>query len=250
MSSGSISQAPYSATLSSESEDQPRIHPFETFRPSMDYNTFNSEVLRPYLRDARVRRSDRASSQLRLTFAPNRSSIEELLSFLEETDYNRTLHDTSSSVMDSQPPNILPLDGFISGNRPDCFVWEGGFFEKGASVILGDSGRMGVVKGICGIGRNFTMRGIEEYGRSPEEVPICRMVISACPTSAALSLAHRLASLFFSPFLGSMADFLGAGGMEDVIEKGDISASSLSTITSSSEIRAGGDEEYSEVEDN
>jgi hypothetical protein len=109
---------------------------------------------------------------------------------------------------------------------------------------------MGVVKGICRIGRNFTMRGIEEYGCSPEEVPICRMVISACPTSAALSLAHRLALLFFSPFLGSMADFLGAGGMEDVIEKGDISASSLSTITSSSEIRAGGDEEYSEVEDN
>jgi hypothetical protein len=47
-----------------------------------------------------------------------------------------------------------------------------------------------------------------------------------------------------------MADFLGAGGMEDAIEKGDISATSLSTITSSSEIRAAGDEEYSEVEGN
>jgi hypothetical protein len=36
MSSGSISQVPYLATLSPESEDQPRIHPFETFCPSMD----------------------------------------------------------------------------------------------------------------------------------------------------------------------------------------------------------------------
>jgi hypothetical protein len=117
-------------------------------------------------------------------------------------------------------------------------------------VILGDSGGMGVVKGICRIGGNFTMRGIEEDGHFPEEVPICCMVISACPTSVALSLAHRLVSLFFSPFLGSMADFLRAGGMEDVIEKGDTSASSLSMITSSSEIRAGGDEGYSEVEEN
>jgi hypothetical protein len=155
-----------------------------------------------------------------------------------------------SLVMDSQPASVLLLDGFISGNQPDCFVWEGGFFEKGSFVLLGDSGRMGVVKGVCGFGRNFTMRGIEEYGPSPEEVPIRRMVISTCPTSAALSLAHYLVLLFFSPFLGSMADFLGARGMEDVIEKGDIFASSLSTITSSSEIRAGGDEVYSEVEEN
>jgi hypothetical protein len=157
---------------------------------------------------------------------------------------------SSSLVLDSQPATDLLLHGFISGNRPDCIVWEGEFFEKGSFVLLGDSRRNGIVKGICGFGRNFTMRGIEEYGPSPEEFPICCMVISTCPTSAALSLAHHVMSLFFSPFLGSMADFLGTGGMEDIIEKGDISASSLSTITSSSEVRAGGDEGYSEVEEN
>jgi hypothetical protein len=115
-------------------------------------------------------------------------------------------------------------------------------------VLLGDGGRMGIVKGICGFGKNFTMRGIKEYGPSLEEVPIHHMVVSTCPTSAALSFPHHLVLLFF-PFLRSMADFLGAGGMEDTIEKGDISATSLSTITSS-EIRAAGDEEYSKVEGN
>jgi hypothetical protein len=77
--------------------------------------------------------------------------------------------------------------------------------------------------------------------------------VSACPTSVALSLAHHLVSLFLSPFLGSMLNFLGDGGMEDIMEKGDvidISAASLSTITSPSEIGVAGDEEYSEVDRN
>ena len=50
------------------------------------------------------------------------------------------------------PTHILPLTGFISGNRLDCFVWEGRFFEKGSFVVLGESGRTGTVKGICGFG--------------------------------------------------------------------------------------------------
>jgi hypothetical protein len=155
--------------------------------------------------------------------------------------------------MAPHPTHILPLTGFVSGNCPDCFVWEGGFFKKGSFVVLGESGRMGTVKGICEFGRNFTLRGFEEYGESLDEVPICRMVVSACPTSAALSLAHRLASLCLSPFLGSMLDFLGERGMEDTLEKDDltdISATSLITLISSSEGGVAGDKEYFEVEGN
>ena len=160
---------------------------------------------------------------------------------------------TSSVRTPQQPTSITPLEGFVSPTCPDTIVWEGGFFQKGSFVLLGESGRMGNIKGLCGFGRNFTMRGFKEYGHSVDEVPIHHMVVFACPTSAALLLAHCLASTCLSPFLGSMADFLGAGGMEDVIEKGDpinVSATSLSTITSSSEIKAAGDEEYSGVEEN
>ena len=86
-----------------------------------------------------------------------------------------------------------------------------------------------------------------------DEVPIRHLVISACPSSAALSLAHRLVSLFFSSFLGSMLDFLGKRGMEDTLEKDDltdISATSLSIIISPSEIGVAGDKEYLEAEGN
>ena len=79
------------------------------------------------------------------------------------------------------------------------------------------------------------------------------MVVSASPTSAALSVAHHLASLFLSPFLGSMLDFLGEGGMEDTLEEDDltdISAMSLSTLISPSEVGFAGDEEYLEAEGN
>jgi len=242
------------------SENPTRIHPLETYRPSMDYDRFESEVIRPYLRTARIRRVDHASSQLHLTLAPGRASFVDLLSVLEETDYNQSLRSMESSVMPTpsldeapHPTRILPLTGFIGGNRPDCFVWEGGFFKKGSFVVLGESGRTGTVKGICGFGRNFILRGFEEYGKSQDEVPINRMVVSASPTSAALSMAHRLASLFLSPFLGSMLDFLGEGGMEDILEKDDltnISDTSLNTLISSSEGGVAGVEEYLEAEGN
>ena len=97
------------------------------------------------------------------------------------------------------------------------------------------------------------MRGFEEYGESLEKVPIYHMVISVCPTLAALSVAHHLASLFLSPFLGSMLDFLGKGGKKDTLEKDDltdISAMSLSTLISPSEVGVACDKEYFEVEGN
>jgi hypothetical protein len=86
-----------------------------------------------------------------------------------------------------------------------------------------------------------------------DEVSIYCIVISACPTSVALSLAHCLVSLFLSSFSESTLDFLGQGWMEDNVEKGDavdFSTVSLCTITSPSEIGVAGDEEYSEDEGN
>ena len=226
----------------------------------MDYNNFESEVICPYLQAAQICRADQSLSQLCLTFAPGQASIADLLSTLEETDYNLSLRSLDSSPAPTlsqnatpHPTCILPLTGFISGNCLDCFVWEEGFFKKGLFVVLDDSGRVGTVKGICGFGWNFTLRGFEKYGKSLDEVPISCMVISACLTSAALSLAYHLASLFLSPFLGSMLDFLGERGMEDTLEKDDltdISAMSLNTLISPSEVGVAGDEEYLEAEAN
>ena len=250
-----LSRLTQDRSFSVGSENPTRIHPLETFRPSMDYDKFESEVIHPYLWTARIRRADHASSQLHLTLAPGRASFVDLLSTLEETDYNQSLRSLESSVTPTpsldEPPHpicILPLTGFISGNRPDCFVWEGGFFKKGSFVVLGESGRTGTVKGICGFGCNFILRGFEEYGKSQDKVPINHMIVSASPTLVALSVAHRLASLFLSPFLGSMLDFLGEGGMEDSLEKDDltdISDMSQGTLISPSEVEVAGNEEYS-----
>jgi hypothetical protein len=87
---------------------------------------------------------------------------------------------SSSLVTASLSTCIIPLVGFVSGKHLDCFLWEGRFFEKGSVVILGESGRLGLVKGICGNGKNFIMRRIEEYGLSLDgEVQIQCMVVSA-----------------------------------------------------------------------
>ena len=120
-------------------------------------------------------------------------------------------------------------------------------------MILNDSGRAETVKGICSFEQNFTMREFKEYGKSMDEVLICHIVISACPTSAALSLTHHTVSFFLSPFLGSMPDFMGKGGMEDSVEEGDaidVSTVSLSTITFPSGLGFAGNGEYPEVEGN
>ena len=152
----------------------------------------------------------------------------------------------------SHPTCILPLTSFIRGNHPDYFVCEGAFFQKGLFVVLNESGRTNTVKAICRFGLNFTLRGFEDYAESLNKVPIYCMVISACPHQW-LSVAHHLASLFLSPFLGSMLNFLGGGGMEDTSEKDDltdISAMSLRTLISPSEVGVASDKEYLEVEGN
>ena len=154
-------------------------------------------------------------------------SFADLLSALEETAYNQPLYSLESSVTSTpsldeapHPTCILPPTGFISENHPDCFIWQGEFFKKGSFVILSESGRMGSVMTICGFGQNFILRGFEEHNRSLDDVLIYHMVISACPT-------YHLASLFLSPFLRSMLHFLSEGGMEDTLEKDDLTDISL-----------------------
>jgi hypothetical protein len=105
-------------------------------------------------------------------------------------------------------------------------------------VVLGGSGRLGTVMGICGIGRNYIMRGIKECGQILEgEVPIQRMVVSARPTSMGLLYIHHFLLRFLSVFLGSMSDYLDEEGAEEAGRKGevlDVSAGSLGMITLSS----------------
>jgi hypothetical protein len=235
------------------------IHPLDTFRPSMDYPQFESEVIRPYLREARARQTYHAASQLPITFSPGRSSITDILLFLEETDYNSRLNHVSTptalspstpTVIAPQPIIVLPLVGSISSQHLDCFIWQGGFFEKGSVVVLGESGKFGTVMGICGFGRNYIMWRIKESGRILEgEVKIRRMVVSARPTSAGLLLAHRFLSRFLSVFLGSLSDFLDKdGGGDEKVQVMDISAGSSGMITSSSEIGNMDSGDYSDVE--
>ena len=86
-----ISHLTQDQSFSVGSENPTWIHPLETLCPSMDYDQFELEVICPYLQAARIHRADHASSQLQLTLAPGRVSFVDLLSALEETDYNQSL---------------------------------------------------------------------------------------------------------------------------------------------------------------
>jgi hypothetical protein len=66
------------------------------------------------------------------------------------------------------------LKGHISRRKPDCFIWEAGFFEKGSKVILGESGRLATVTGLCGLGKNYIMmRIIVTRGHLEGKIRIC-----------------------------------------------------------------------------
>jgi hypothetical protein len=119
--------------------------------------------------------------------------------------------------------------------------------------MLGKSGQTGIVKGICGIGQNYIMRGFEESGQRLEgEVQIQQMVVSALPSSPGLLLFFRLLSWIFPVFLGSMLDFINASDDEDEEEDEDdgdegileISAMSLGMMASPSEIDSMDTDEY------
>ena len=86
---------------------------------------------------------------------------------------------------------------------------EGGFFKKGSEVILGSSGRMARVLGVCGLGRNYVMMRVQELGGILEgETVIQRMVVSSPPTLLWLVLLQIFVSRLFKPILGLMLDFM------------------------------------------
>jgi hypothetical protein len=134
--------------MSSFEREEKLVHPIETFQNSTDYCQFESTVIQPFLREAQGQAIIYADSQLGISTAPGRPSIEDIYHFLNETDYNRNFQllpnkstfskNTSVSTCPVSTPQLV---GYISKKHPDCFVLEEGFFEKGLEVILGSSGR-------------------------------------------------------------------------------------------------------------
>ena len=69
--------------------EEKHVHLIETFRNLTDYCQFESTVIWPFLREARGWAIIYADSQLSISTAPGRPSIEDICHFLNETDYNR-----------------------------------------------------------------------------------------------------------------------------------------------------------------
>jgi hypothetical protein len=101
------------------------------------------------------------------------------------------------------------FEGYVSSKQLDCFVWEGGFFEEGSSVILGNNVRLAKVMGVVGVGWNYFMMGLKDSGRTLEgEMTLQRMVVSIEPSHFHLSLFQCFQLHFLKHFLGSMLNFL------------------------------------------
>jgi hypothetical protein len=190
------------------------VHPMETYRASKDYALFEAEKIRPFMRAAHDRASLFKESRLPLVVASGRPSIDNILNFLKETDYHNSLRSTNTPLPHSSS-KVAPVDphyfleGYISSKRLDCFVWEGGFFEEGSSVILGSDARLAKVMGVVGVGRNYFMMGLKDSGRALEgELTLRRMVVSIEPSHFRLSLFQRFQLHFLKRFLGSMLNFL------------------------------------------
>ena len=190
------------------------VHPMETYCASKDYALFEAEKIRPFMCAARNRAALFKESQLPLVVSSGCPSIDNILNFLKETDYHNSLHSTniplpcSSSTVAPVDPHYF-LEGYVSSKRLDCFVWEGGFFEEGSSVILGSDARLAKVMGVVGVGRNYFMMGLKDSGRALEgEVTLRRMVVSIEPSHFRLSLFQRFQLYFLKRFLGSMLNFL------------------------------------------
>jgi len=101
------------------------------------------------------------------------------------------------------------LEGYVSSKQLDCFVWEGGFFEEGSSVILGNNARLAKFLGVVGVGRNYFMMGLKDSGKALEgEMTLRRMVVSIAPSHFHLSLFQCFQLHFIKHFLGTMLSFM------------------------------------------
>jgi hypothetical protein len=203
---------------------------------------FEVTVIRPFIHAAHLQAILHTETRLPIEFAPSNPIIADTLQFLNENDYHNSIqHSHLPNANLRTPCPVLPLDGFISRKRPECFIWEKGYFEKSSEVILGNSGRLARVMGICGMGRNYIMMRMIELGCSLRgELWISRMVVSSPPTSAWIALLRLFITRFFKPILRSMSDFIDKEGAEQerVIST---SEESFAVSTSSEEIGDAGD---------
>jgi len=241
----------------SESEPNSKIHPFETFRLSMDdreYSDFESTIIRPSIRAARYRDTLFANShltELPVTFAPGRQSIVDIQRFLIDTDYNQSpINIHPHSFGETAPmPQVIPLDrvfyikGYFSKKQLGCFVWEEGHFEDGEQVIFGTSGRLGRVLGVCEVGKNYIMFKVEDMSGVPEgDVRIRGIVVSALPIGFQLSWTQRFIMRYLRIFLRSLVKFADKEHIEegmgsDTTKVGEDSELEFSELTQSTEMR-------------
>ena len=241
----------------SESEPNSKIHPFETFRLSMDereYSDFESTIIRPSIRAARYRDALFANShltELPVTFAPGRQSIVDIQRFLIDTDYNQLpINIHPHSFGETAPmPQVIPLDrvfyikGYFSKKQPGCFVWEEGHFEDGEQVIFGTSGRLGRVLGVCEVGKNYIMFKVEDMSGVPEgDVRIWGIVVLALPIGFQLSWTQHFIMRYLRIFLRSLVKFADKEHIEEGMESdstkvGEDSELEFSELTQSTEMR-------------
>ena len=138
-------------------------------------------------------------------FSVPHPSLEEILQFLLDTDYNHPGHKFHL------PPPLptlklsatIPLTcmtfvvGYISNKQPDCYMWQGGYFKEGSHVVLGTTYRKVKIVGSYGVGRNHIMMKLEEVGRVPkDQIAIQKMVV----------LTHPSCSLIGYPFISACSD--------------------------------------------
>ena len=151
-------------------------HPFETFHPSTNYSNFEANVICPAIRAgcSRTELSPVPDPGCPVFSVPH-PSLEETLQFLLKTDYNHPGHQLHLPPPLSTPKLFvtIPLThttfvvGYISNKHPDCYVWQDGFFEAGAHVVLGTTYRKAKIVGLYGVGRNYMMMKLKEVGRAP-----------------------------------------------------------------------------------
>src|ERR1700729_2129662 len=205
-------------------DDSP--HPFEQFRPSMDYQEvqeFQGKVIRPFCLDTKARAALGDNLRISLTFAPGSPSFDECRQFFSETDYNRPSPSKPLPPVpraDDIPSKPLsPLRGYFSPRRADYFIWESGYFEQESTATLGSSGRLAKVLGVGGVGRNFFMMRLEDL-ENPEagRDPVRKLIVSFHPVGVRFSLFQRLKMCFFRPFLKSMRDYVDEGRIPDEVE--------------------------------
>jgi len=190
------------------------VHPMETYRASKDYTLFEAEEIHPFMCTAHNQAALFKESRLPLVVSSGQPSIDNILNFLKETNYHNSLCSTNiplphpSSKVAPVDPHYF-LEGYVSSKQLDCFVWEGGSFEEGSSIILGNNARLVKVMGVVGVGQNHFMMGLKDSGRALEgEMTLRRMVVSIELSHFQLSLFQHFQLHFLKCFLGMMLNFL------------------------------------------